>query len=352
MISSSTPLFLLLLICVTAGLTVDNVEINGASKFTLKKGETKKFCYDHPEDLHIFRFFDKILINIKAVNVDLPWYCIKGISTDDLHTHFQTIVYAIFGGDKRSNLIATIDPLNKGSFLRDAASSCPNPIYGTDRSECSMSFSTLGTSCATIAVDQKVDILVEVTRDFNKQSVFLLAAGLIVLLLASQFSRSKIFQYSTGAISFLVGALVLSFLYVAFNLGRKEKKGSNFMRDSAILLFFGGGYGAGLVYLLRENFNTLLLQYWEVTMAYLVVSSCLGLYVTRLIRGNDVSKHSLTTAVKWFLRLIGTMLIYNAFPSPLVSILAVTVLAILYFFHMVGKWITGLLTKKKAKKNA
>ena len=241
--STVIPLIFLLCVSCVAPLTVEELEIDETKVYSLQKGEIKRFCYDHPEDLNVAKVFDKILINIKSVkNVDLPWYSVKGISTDDFHTHFQTIVFALLGGDKRSDMIESIDPLNKGSFMRDVVSSCPNPLYGSDRSECTMSFSTLGTSCATIVADEKVDIKAEVKRAFNEKSYLLLAAGLIVLALARQLAKSKIFQYSSGLLSFVVGALVLTTLYMAFNLGRKESKGNSFMRDTTIMLICGGTY--------------------------------------------------------------------------------------------------------------
>ena len=70
------------------------------------------------------------------------------------------------------------------------------------------------------------------------------------------------------------------------------------------------------------------------------------------LRGNDDSKHAMTVAVKWFIRSIGIVAIYNASASPMGSLFFLSVLAILYLVYAANKWVFSRFAGKKSSTGA
>ena len=69
----------------------------------------------------------------------------------------------------------------------------------------------------------------------------------------------------------------------------------------------------------------------------------------RFIRNMEGSKHFLRVSVKWLLRLCGIILIFNSTASPMLSLGALGILAVLYFGHLVSKSIRGRSDARGAK---
>jgi hypothetical protein len=108
-----------------------------------------------------------------------------------------------------------------------------------------------------------------------------------------------------------------------------------------------GTYGAGLIWFLKNNLIEILINYWEYLVIYTIVLSLIGLFAIRLSRGHETSKHLLTVSVKWLIRFLGVILVYNASASPLSSLLMLFCLFFLYFFYALNKWVFGKLFSKK-----
>jgi predicted neutral ceramidase superfamily lipid hydrolase len=152
----------------------------------------------------------------------------------------------------------------------------------------------------------------------------------------------------------LLGAL-LCVLFVLSNLteeGKKIKASTpSFVRKLFYAAFLTGGYGAAVVWYLKNNISSLLINYWEAVLAYSVASVAVGLFATRWMRKNEEKKHFLTVVVKWIIRLTGVVLVYNSFASPLVSAVALVVLALFYVLYSINKWIVRKVFAKKVKSN-
>jgi hypothetical protein len=109
-------------------------------------------------------------------------------------------------------------------------------------------------------------------------------------------------------------------------------------------------YGASLIYFLREHFQALVLQYWEAVVAYITAAMILGLGFTRVVRGNEGSKHLLVVGVKWLIRIAATIVMYDAFSSSFMSLMAMGCIMAMYIVYLLTKWvITPSITKTKAK---
>lgn len=123
------------------------------------------------------------------------------------------------------------------------------------------------------------------------------------------------------------------------------------IKNIGVFLFFTGSYAAGVVWFLKNNWQMLLLSYWEFVVVYIVLFLLLGLLLVRLVRGNEDSKHMYVVIVKWFIRITGAVLVYQSSSSPLGSILLITLLSLSYIIYSFHKWvITRLFTKKIVKK--
>ena len=116
---------------------------------------------------------------------------------------------------------------------------------------------------------------------------------MIIIGAANELSKSKIFQYSCGMLSFAFGGFLLTLLFVLYKLLGDKSKNSMLRNVSVVALFTT--YGASLVYALRSNIGDFLLEHWEASAAYLAVTSGAGLLVTRILRGDEGRKHAFKT---------------------------------------------------------
>jgi hypothetical protein len=87
-------------------------------------------------------------IQLTAANkYEFPFHTIKGISTDDFHSNIEALMYEIFGtAEEKASKILTSHDFQQ-SFIRDIFSSCPSPVFSSNRSLCAMRFSPFAENC-------------------------------------------------------------------------------------------------------------------------------------------------------------------------------------------------------------
>ena len=146
----------------------------------------------------------------------------------------------------------------------------------------------------------------------------------------------------------MVGVVLLMFF--AFHRLFKSKKSGYSLLELGVGLAALGSYLATILYYLRTHFQESILQYWEIVLGYLATSSLLGLGFVRLVRSNETAKHFMVVVVKWCVRIIAVVLVYNSFASPLASLVALASLTICYIAYALQKWVVKGITGKKEKK--
>mmetsp|Transcript_25965 Transcript_25965/g.24819 ORF Transcript_25965/g.24819 Transcript_25965/m.24819 type:complete len:372 (-) Transcript_25965:24-1139(-) len=319
---------------------------DGRSTYTL--------CNNEYENFNILSVFNRLSIEVITNKYQFPWHSIKGISSDDSHTNIETAMYQYFGTEEE-NYSRIKDNFPEGfhqSFLRDILSSCPSPIFSTNRSHCFMTFSPYGDACIQIKTDQSVDMIVNTENKFNIKLPLFLLAGFVLLHLSHIFSKSSIFQYTAGAVIFnLGGILVLSLI-----LSKKVlfgKKDLSYTQLTGMTALLTGSYGATVVWFLKSYFRIICLKYAEFLMIYSITMACFGFIFIRFLRGISERKHFLRISVKWFLRIIGTIFIYSSSASPMVASVYVLLLLMYYIVYVISKWLKEKFIKevKKIKKN-
>jgi hypothetical protein len=132
---------------------------NVKHKYTTKKGADGIYCFfgkgntSDPSYL-----FDEVLIHVNETRGNkLPWYSVKGVSSDDLHSHLEDFVHLVLSKMGMHREREEKAPYEKSSIVRDMVSSCPNPLYSPSRSECTMRFSSIGTACVRITPPEQAD---------------------------------------------------------------------------------------------------------------------------------------------------------------------------------------------------
>jgi hypothetical protein len=75
--------------------------------------------------------------------------------------------------------------------------------------------------------------------------------------------------------------------------------------------------------------------------------ACAGLKFVSYIRNMDGTKNLLRKAVKWLLRVSGTVFIWKSTASPMLSITALGVLFVLYVVYKSTKRLAGAAGKGK-----
>lgn len=174
-----------------------SLKLNESEKlFHANGGTTYTLCHNEYEEFNIVSIFHQLSIKVTTYQYLLPWHSVKGISNDDFHTNIETLMYQYFGTEEEnlSKIKYTFQKSFQQSFLRDVISSCPSPLFSTNRSQCSMTFSPFGDACIQVKTDQSVDIKVDIEKIFNTKLPFFLLVGFVLLNLSHIFSKSSIFQ--------------------------------------------------------------------------------------------------------------------------------------------------------------
>lgn len=107
---------------------------------------------------------------------------------------------------------------------------------------------------------------------------------------------------------------------------------------TSLILF--SGYGAGIMYYLKNNIKQLLLNKLEYVLIYVSSMLVVGFIAIKLCLSRKDSKRSLRVGIKWLIRLAGITLLYNSTSSPLASVCILLICSLLYFFYSLVKLVT------------
>jgi hypothetical protein len=114
------------------------------------------------------------------------------MSNDDLHSHVEKMMVTLFANNDTG--YSPLEPYDISSFMRSIVSSCPNPLLASNRGQCEMRFSSLGKACITVIVPNEMQAVVEVKERINSHYSMRLIISMLLLSLASQLAKSKVFQ--------------------------------------------------------------------------------------------------------------------------------------------------------------
>jgi hypothetical protein len=170
---------------------------NPVQLVNLSSSNVHSFCFSDHQNFRISDVFREVSIEVRKTSpsgAEFPWFSVRGVSTDDFHENLENMVFNMVrvGDDERT--IYHTPTHEKKSVVRDLLSSCPNPIFSSDRSKCRMTFSPFGEACVTIRAERAMSITASLDRYQNPKLVLRLLCGALLLYLAHPFSKSKIFQ--------------------------------------------------------------------------------------------------------------------------------------------------------------
>lgn len=309
------------------------------------------FCINPPNnDFNPLYWFHQIDIDIKVPSSYLSIFSVKGLSEDDFHNIGEDIIKSILKTDKGNEgsfkeKVVNLVSISSENFLRDILSACPSPLLSQSNEHCIMSFSPFKKACIVVNNHKQINTSVEAKLRYNQMLPVLLVIGIFFLFSGTLLSNSKIFQYSIGSMLFIL----LGFIWMIIQLYKFINK-RYLKNDSKIswplLSFVYTSYGAAIIYFIKENLKSILIHYWEFTLLYISFFGLLGIGATRWMRSYDESKHILMVTVRWIVRLIGLILIYNSTASPMISILYITSFVIIYMIRTFFKFVGSKKSKK------
>jgi hypothetical protein len=132
---------------------------------------------------------------------------------------------------------------------------------------------------------------------------------------------------------FVIGGILVGLLSVTGTISTKKK----LVQNTSLLALFTGAYGATLVWFLREHVSRIMIDFWEISIAYVIITSGLGFLFVRFIRSNENTKHVFRVTTKWALSVTGAWLVFNASASPTLSLIYASSLLIFYLLHALHK---------------
>ena len=328
--------------------TIKN-EINLNTSPLLQSGTSSDvlvYCCDPPTYSHYtpMYWFQEIDIDIKLIDSpELPFYSVKGISSDDFHNLVQDFLMKVFKidmsdsnkGDEKQ-IVDLFNPSTE-NILRDVLSACPSPLFAQNRDSCVMSFSPYGRACVGVATGKNINTAVKARLRYNPVLPILLAIGIFFLFSATLLSNSKIFQYVLGMVLFiLLGTMMIIIQIYKFSSKRLFKHDSKL--SWSVLTFLFSSYGGAVIWILRKNMKFLIITHWEFTLSYIVIFGLLGLGATRWMRSYDDTKHVLRVTVRWIIRILALILLYNSSASPLISITLILLFFVIYIIRTLLKF--------------
>lgn len=272
--------------------------------------------------------------------ISFPYFAVRGKSTDDFHENVGLLIHLTLFKE-RPDIAESVD---RSSLLRDLLSSCPSPIDfkfqpANAATLCRMKFSSMGTPCVSLPAlsssksPSKVSVVVK--QVYNYSYAYNLGLCLLFLYAAMELSEYKTFQYITGMMFFVAAGLLLVVIYMDKIFGVKNTKA----RTMLFLLTSSTVYATSFLLFLQSMLRRLLVDYWEIVAVYVTAMSLLGLVFTRWMRSKEETKHFFKVSAKWFMRSVAIVAGYNAFPSPLSSLLFILALAALYAAHYCKKFL-------------
>ncbi|CAM9089695.1 unnamed protein product [Chrysoparadoxa australica] len=268
---------------------------------------------------------------------------VQHAAEDDFHAKVEHKILGLLGaGDGVRDVENEVTNVKGGMFKFDFWSECPAP-WSSDPTFCSLYMPANERSCISVRALKRSgrgqQFTVEASAPFRTSLLIRGLIGLLLLLLSNQLSKSKIFQYSSGAcISMVLGAMI-AVLY----MGRK--KGSKAVLGSLAL-----GYSAAVVSFMKHYLAKLVAAYWEGVLGYLLLMAAIGLMLTRNLRRNEDRKHTLRVCVKWIVRLVGVVAVYTSTYSSVTQAIYFVVLLVFYIKYAVSKQKAANASKRQGKK--
>jgi hypothetical protein len=132
-------------------------------------------------------------------------------------------------------------------------------------------------------------------------------------------------------------------LIVFFILHRLESK---ITKNAFGILGLFVAYSGLLVWFISSNIRGLVIDYWELSVFYVVAMLLLSLPVIKTVLTREKPRHIFRVGIKWMIRILGLSLLYNASSSPMVSQIIMMLCLIFYFVYSLTK-----LTKEKPVKD-
>lgn len=325
----------------------------------LLSGDTLIFEVPKQAKLSVTSLFFRLAVVVSAERSDgsiyrFPFHSIRGVSTDDSHAHFSSLANSIINKihptKESASSMNEQTPLAQQvsytsnfirNFIRDIFSSCPSPLFGhSSRHRCVMSLSPYGAASVSVRPKASESIVIQATtqKQFMFQYLIYIVMAILFLLFSDQFSKSKIFQYSCGMITFVVVGLAL----ILLSLTGTVKPKSTIIQNASLFTLLTGAYGASLVWFLQSYLSLILAEFWEFTAIYVLLFSFFGAWTVRYIRSNQHTKHVFRVMVKWMIRAVGLYLLFNASASPAVSWTYMLVFLVLYTIYESLKRAAGL----------
>ena len=303
-------------------------------------------------------------IQADAKRAFFPYFSFRGRPTDDFHSNVGLLIQqSLFNEDP--DIAESVD---RSSILRDLLSSCPSPldfkiptdpndfaVHGSgkgvavmgkgDADICRMTFSSMGTACVSLPAraggggNEQSKVTLHVSQRINVNFVYYLIFFFGLLYAGSTFSEYKSFQYVAGSVVFTCAGLLLVVIYADKFFKPKGVLGKAKERSAFFLLSSSTIYATSFIYFILSTLRRLLVDYWEIVAIYVVGMSLLGALFTRFMRSRDDSKHFFRVGTKWGMRGAAVIAGYDAFPSPLTSMLFLSSLAAAYCVYWCAKFL-------------
>jgi hypothetical protein len=118
---------------------------------------------------------------------------------------------------------------------------------------------------------------------------------------------------------------------------RARSSSGKFVRNLVIALLLSGVYLSAAVWYLRSHWTQLVLHYWEYVLGYVVVTTIAGMVAVQIVRNDARDRHRLAVAVKWIIRLIAVVVLYNSTASPFGSLTLLSLTVLLYITYAMYK---------------
>ena len=255
---------------------------------------------------------------------------VKGISTDDFHAHLQWFANTLLTRSKRKATLekaSSLPQLNdiSGGGIRDLLSASPAP-WNSNRELVQMSLSTYGTACISVHAEwynQQFTVTHHV--ELKSQLIMNFILGAIIIIVSKEVAKSKYFHYISGSAIFIAlgGLLATLYLVSIFNRRGTNKFFVTFMTVS--------GYGISVAWLIFYRIRELLMDYIEIVFIYCGTMAAIGFFFTSKLRSGE-NKPSFRLAVKFLIRFIALIVLYNSTASPMASLLTVFSSLVLFLF--------------------
>ena len=107
-----------------------------------------------------------------------------------------------------------------------------------------------------------------------------------------------------------------------------NRKGTN---RFFITLMTVSGYGISVAWLIFNRIRDLLMEYIEIVLMYCGIMAAIGVFFTSKLRSGE-NKSSFRLAVKFLIRFIALVVLYNSTASPMASLLTVVSSLVLFLF--------------------